>query len=273
MNFPVLFRFIDNPSYLDRRQLGYNWMKTHNYDERWEVFRKSYNTFKVEYYIADDQSIYVKMEVPSNKRGNTYDVVIKFFTNSAVVRSDHSLRNYNIQIFSNNPVFGFIFGYANHKAGIVIPELATKLGNEILKTPAKKNNPREAMGIDHSFYIAAKWLLSNPRLMNKSYITDHAKPYKEKELVGKIRSLAEVMQDYADNTDSSGNKKSFNKDKSILTKAGEVLSDAKSKVGEIVDRTFKRTSDKHVIKPSKHVGGKNVKTKSAITRKKAKTKI
>ena len=268
MTYPVLFRFIDNPSYFDHKQFGRFWMKKRNYEERWANFKKQYNTFKTEYYIEDESSYYVKMEVPSNRRGNTYDVVIHFFTSDKLTMSDYSLRNYNIEIFSNNPVFGFVFGYANNKAGIVIPFLAHKLGEDILKGRPIHTNPSEAVGFDHSFYIAGKWLLDSARLLNKSYIKEHAHSFKEKEMVGLVRSLAEVMADYADNADTNANRRKFNKDKSLGEKAKEIVDNATSKVGELIDRTFKQ--DKKV-KPAKHVGGKTTvithksATKSTIT--------
>ena len=267
MAFPILFRFLENPSYLDRKQLGYHWMQKFNYKDRWEQFKKQYNTFKAEYYIDEnDVSYYVKMQVPSNARGNTYDVVIHFFTDSKTVMTDHSLRNYNIQIFSNNPVFAFQFGYANNKAGIVIPFLADKLGEEILKTPASKNNPRDAIGYDHSFYIAGMWLMDSARLINKSYIKDHAQSFSAKEIAGNVRSLKEVMEEYADNKDKDANKRSFNKNKPLTAKVGDLIDDITGKAGELVDRTFKRTSNTHVVKASKRVGGTSGITHKSATR-------
>ena len=267
MALPVLFRFLENPSYLDRKQLGYHWKQEYKFDERWKEFKSQYNTFKPVYYIEDESSYYVHMTIPSNKRGNTYDVVIHFLTNSNTVMNDFSLRNYNIQIFSNNPVFGFYFGYANYSAGIIIPFLAHKLGDEILSTPAKKHNPRNAIGYDHSFYIAGMALMDSARLMNKTYIKEHAKPFNEKELLANVRLLKEVMEDYQDNKDRSGNKKTFNRDKSILDKTGELIQDAKSKVGEIIDRTF-TTPGSNVKRPKKFVGGDKAVIKD-VTRKSA----
>ena len=267
MALPVLFRFLDNPSYLDHKQFGYYWKQKYDYDKRWKEFKSQYNTFKPVYYIEDESSYYVHMTVPSNNRGNTYDVVIHFLTTSHNVMNDFSLRNYNIQIFSNNPVFGFYFGYANYSAGIIIPFLAHKLGEEILSTPAKKHNPRNAIGYDHSFYIAGMALMDSARLMNKSHIKDIAKPFNEKELLANVRLMKEVMDDYQANKDSSGNKKAFHQDKSIIDKAGDLVSDAKSKVGEIIDRTF-TTPGSNVKRPKKFVGGEKAVIKDA-TRKSA----
>ena len=256
MAYPVLFRFLENPSYLDHKQLGLFWMKKMNYRARWEEYRRTYNTFKTRYFIEDENSYYVHMLIPSNNRGNTYDVVIHFFTKSSIHATDYSLRNYDIEIFSNNPVFAFQFGYANHKAGIVIPFLAHKLSDIVLKTPAKKNNPSNAIGYDHSFYIAGMALMDSARLLNKAYIKEVASPFDMKELIKEVRSLEDVMAEYQDNKDKDANKKAFNKDKSLLDRAGEFIEDAKSKVGELVDRTFRSGSGSNVVKPSKSVGGK-----------------
>lgn len=289
MALPVLFRFLDNPSYLDRRQYGHFWKEQMNYDERWQTFKRSYNNLNIDYYIENDASYYVVMKIPSNQRGNTYDVVIHFLTDSKVTMTDHSLRNYNIQIFSNNPVFGFHFGYANYHAGIIIPFLAKKLGTEILKTPAVKYNPRNAMGYDHSFYFAGMYLTDSARLLNKEYIRSKAQPFSEKAILTSVRSFEETMAEYQENKDHDQHKKTYNKDKSLVDKAKELVDDASSKVGELVDRTFHRGQGSRVVKPSKSVGSKGAissakhitpsrnnttaKTKSAITHKKPKRKI
>ena len=256
MALPILFRFIQNPSYLDNKQLGYFWMQKYNFEDRWLQFKKLYNTLNIEYFIdKDNYSYYVKLQVPSNNRGNTYDVVIHFFTDSNIAVTDHSLRNYNIRIFSNNPVFAYHFGYANYKAGIIIPFLADKLSNEILTTPARHNNPRNAIGYDHSFYIAGMWLMDSARLLNKSYIKEHAQPFDAKKLAANVRSLLEVLDEYQANKDKDKNAKTFNKDKSILKRAGEFIDDVTSKAGELVDRTFKRTPSTRTITAKKSVGG------------------
>ena len=267
MALPVLKQFLQNPSYLDHKQLGYFWKQKYDYDKRWKDFKSQYNNFKPEYYIEDESSYYVYMKIPSNNRGNTYDIVIHFLTNSKMTMDDYSLVNYNIQIFSNNPVFGFYFGYANYSAGIIIPFLAHKLGEEILSTPAKKHNPRNAIGYDHSFYIAGMVLIDSARLMNKAYIKEHAKPFNQKELLAEVRLLKEVMDEYQSNKDKSGNKKAFNQDKSLIDKAGDLVSDAKSKVREIIDRTF-GTPSSNVKRPKKYVGGDKAVIKDA-TRKSA----
>lgn len=289
MALPVLFRFIDNPSYWDHRQYGHFWMEQMNYEDRWKAFRSQYNNLSIDYYIESDSSYYVVMKIPSNARGNTYDVVIHFLTDSTVTMTDHSLRNYNIQIFSNNPVFGFHFGYANYKAGLIIPFLAKKLGSEILKTPASKYNPRNGVGFDHSFYFAGKYLLDSARLLNKEYIKDKALPFSEKAIYETVRSFNETMADYQANKDRDQNRRTYNKDKSLIDKAKELVDDAASKVGELVDSTFKKGQGSRSVKPSKSVGSKGAissakrisaskgnassKTKSAITRKKPKRKI
>ena len=266
MALPILFRFLQNPSYLDNKQLGYFWKQKYNFDDRWAQFKKLYNTLHVEHFIEkENYSYYVKLQVPSNNRGNTYDVVIHFFTDSNIAVTDHSLRNYNIQIFSNNPVFAYHFGYANHKAGILIPFLADKLSGEILDTPARKNNPRNAIGYDHSFYIAGMWLMDSARLLNKSYIHEHGKSFDAVKLAGNVRSLLEVLDEYQANKDKEKNAKDFNKDKSILKRAGEFIDDVTSKAGELVDRTFKRTPSAKVISAKKAVGGGT----RGITRKSA----
>ena len=288
MPYPKLHPFLDNPSYIDRKQLGKFWKEKYNFEDRWKAVRREYNNIKPEYLVESEKSYYVLMKIPSHKRGNTYDVVIHFFTTSDIVKTDFSLRNYDIEIFSNNPVFGFHFGYANNQAGIIIPFLADKLGKDILKTPATKYNPKNAMGYDHSFYIAGRILTESARYLNKTYIKENSHSFDEGKLIKAVRSLAEVMQEYSDNKDADTNRVAFNKDKSIATRAGELVDDAKSKVGELVDRTIgggtKRvTAKKHVggqqriktVKATKSVGMKSA-TKSAIkpaARKKPKRKI
>ena len=262
MPYPKLHPFLENPSYIDRRQLGTFWKEKYNFEDRLKAMRSEFNNIRPEYLYESEKSYYVYMKIPSHKRGNTYDVVIHFFTTSDIVKTDYSLRNYDIEIFSNNPVFGFHFGYANYHAGIIIPFLANKLGRDILTTPAKAYNPRNAMGYDHSFYIAGRILVDSPRYLNKTYIKEHAHEFDEDKLIKVVRTLEDIQKEYKANQDDDPNKIAFNRDKSLKDRAGETVADVKAKVGEVIDRTF-GTGVKRV-KPASSVGGqKRIKTVKA----------
>ena len=99
MYYPTLKRFMDNPSYIDAGRFGFYW-KNH-YERRWAEFRKHFFNLEINYYMESELSYYVHVLVPSNKKGNTYDVVFHFFTDEGSNASQApNLTGYYIRIFS-----------------------------------------------------------------------------------------------------------------------------------------------------------------------------
>jgi len=264
MYYPTLKRFMDNPSYIDTGRFGFYWKNHYDYERRWSEFRKHFFNLEINYYIENELSYYLHILVPSNKKGNTYDVVIHFFTDADSAASQApNLTGYYIRIFSNNPVFSYHFGYANYTNGITIPFLMeAKIPRMVLETPAKEHNPRNNVGFDHSTFFAGMFLLSASRYLDKNYILSKAHTFSEGALLEDVRHLDQTMEEYIQNKDQENNKRRFNKPKSASEKASELLQDAKSKAREYGYKALHPIdSMRHPKKkPTQYIGG----TKSAV---------
>ena len=266
MYYPTLKRFMDNPSYIDAGRFGFYWKNHYDYERRWAEFRKHFFNLEINYYMESALSYYVHVLVPSNKKGNTYDVVFHFFTDEGSNASQApNLLGYYIRIFSNNPVFSYQFGYANYTNGLTIPFLMeAKIPRMVLETPAKEHNPRNNVGFDHSTFFAGMFLLSASRYLDKNYILSKSHTLNKNALLEDIRHLDQTMEEYLANKDQANNRARFNRPKTASERAAEMLQDAKSKaraygynVLHPIDST--RSPKK---KPTQYIGS----SKSAVSR-------
>ena len=203
MTLPQLEKFINDPGYLDHGSYGRLRFNKYKYKERYDTIRKTFKEFPITYYIDSPLSYYVKVTVPSEIRGNTYDVVFHFVTNINQHIESSFITNYFIEVFSNNPVFAFHFGYANNKAEIIVPALLSKISKDILLNKSEKYNPHNDIGYDHSLYMAGRYLLSQSKFLNKGYIESRAKPYKPLLLFSEVRSIDQTIAEYKSIKDSS----------------------------------------------------------------------
>lgn len=239
MKLPTLKKFLDNPSYLDGKKYGKFWKEKQDYETRWKYYKDIFKNLELTYFLESNESYYVMVEVPSERMGNTYDVIIHFYTDSDVVAHEGSLNNYYISFFCNNPAFAFRFAYANYHAGIMIPFLVDKLPRAMIELPAKTNNPNSAVGYDHTFHHTANYLLSQLRFLNKAYINSHSLQYHEKVVYELTRPFEKIMEQYKDKGDRSELKSRFNKDKSVKDEISDVISDARAKLGQGAEKVAK----------------------------------
>ena len=196
MRYPILKKFLEDPSCVDNGNYGMDWKTKKRYKDRWEYINDMFPDLKVLYFKESDYSYYVYITVPSELRGNTYDVVIHFFTEFDNIASQPNLYNYNIRFFSNNPVFGFHFAHANFIKGMIIDFLADKIPRQMLETRAEKNNPKDAVGFDHSFYHAGMYLLSKSRFLNKTYIENKLLAFDRNTIYALCRPMDQTMEEY-----------------------------------------------------------------------------
>ena len=247
---PILKKFLENPSYVDKGKFGTFWMNKQEYDNRWYFFKKIFKTLEVLYYYEGEDSIYVFVTVPSERHGNTYDVVIHFYTDDEKIARESDIRNYYIQFFSNNPVLAFQFGHADYIKGLLIPFLADKLSRAVLEGKAEKNNPKDEVGFDHSFYHAGMYLLSQLKFLNKSYIHSKSLQFNAKIIYDLVRDLDQTIEEYHEQKDKSKNKERFNKKENISDKISDVISSAKAKIDQGKQKISK-VFDKNRKEPQK----------------------
>lgn len=259
MNYPTLKKFLDDPSYVDNENYGTRWADKRRYDTRWEYMQKLFKEFPITYFKESDYSYYIHIEVPSEMRGNTYDVVLHFFTQLDNIAARSDLRDYNIRIFSNNPVFGFHFGHANYTKGILIDFLADKFPRDILENKAEKYNPKDAIGYCHSLYFAGKYLLDKPRYLNKTFIEGKCLSFNKSNLHAMCRHMEQSMEEYRGIKDRTDIKKRFNERADLSKRIDDTVKDAKAKLDEYRQKTGDAL-DK--INPSKYIGS----SKSGVNR-------
>lgn len=125
------------------------------------IMNKKYRDKKGNYYL------YIK--IPSEVvRDFYYDVVIKFIETPKNAFSN-SLREYDIQVFSNDPAFCFTYAYAFNKAGLLIDELKPKIGKDFLENKALDRNPKSEIGYVKSLYFAYFFMLSKNLFEKKNW--------------------------------------------------------------------------------------------------------
>lgn len=129
---------------------------------------------------------YIHLKIPSEVVPRFYyDVVIKFFTKDKVPSIDPNLNKYDVQFYSNDPMFVFTFIYAYKKNKLFIEELAPKMSKIALRDPAKERNPKNLVGYCKSIYFAYLGMQSRGLFLKATYTT-YGKPYKIREVLNNI---------------------------------------------------------------------------------------
>ena len=235
MALPTLKQLLDDPSRFDahKEREGLNWKNRTEYERRWGYAKERMKRLDHLTFIENEASYYLYFQVPSESRGNTYDVVIHFYTSNESIVRESTLRNYNVRIFSNNPVFAFRFGHANFIQGLLIDFLADKLGRDILENRAEKYNPKDAIGFCHIFYFVGKFILDHPRYFDKTFLQNGALKFNPQRLYSLIKPLDQVIEEYKTNKDKTNNRKRFAEEDTMDTiknKIEDLKSSASSKV-------------------------------------------
>ena len=256
IKLPTLKALIDNPSQFDTVDFGTKWMKIREYSRRDEYSKEKIKRLDMLFFKEADNSYYIYIEYPSSLHGNTYDVVIHFYTNDESIMGESTLRNYNVKIFSNNPVFGWFFGHANYTKGLIIPWLADKLSRDMLENVAVKHNPKDGIGFDHSFYLAATYILRHPRYLDKTYLESQLVAFNQSNIHAMVRPIDQTMEEFNTNKNKQSNKERFGKDKTLVEKAKDKFSDTASSVRSGIDKISRvinkpSTSGVHYVKPRK----------------------
>ena len=87
-----------------------------------------------------------------------YDILIELTPPGSSWKTKEYLREYDVRVFNNNPRFMFAFDYAyNKRHGLI--NLPSKFYNKYaLKTPSKKRNPLNLLGLDEDLYHAVMYM-------------------------------------------------------------------------------------------------------------------
>ena len=82
MALPTLKQLLDDPSRFDAHEEreGLNWKNRTEYERRWGYAKERMKRLDHLTFIENEASYYLYFQVPSELRGNTYDIVIHFYT-------------------------------------------------------------------------------------------------------------------------------------------------------------------------------------------------
>jgi len=153
---------------------------------------------KIDRYLYYDKSrdeYYAHIKIPSESVKNFYyDVVIKFYTNDNAQRTNSSLKEYDIQFFSNDPAFIFTYMYVFLKHNMLIEELKNKCPKASLTIRPEQRNAYEVPGYVKSIYFAYI-LMSRSDMFLKTTYHNFGNRYSKTVLASKIASGEAKMEE------------------------------------------------------------------------------
>lgn len=196
MKVMTMQQFLQNPSgqgssVFARRDLIIENLKM-RYDK---ILRESGKKIKLETF-KDKSDYFFYFKFPSEKFGVDllYDVVIQFIPigNS---KTDLTINNYAVKVFSNSPNFMFTYAYIYNKDGIVINFLKEKISDEALNNQPVVKNPTETYGFEKSVYFALLYIKNN-RLFTKSFLNTNSKEISTDSLLDDIMSCEDKLHQY-----------------------------------------------------------------------------
>jgi hypothetical protein len=196
-----------------------------------------------------------------------YDVVIEFdVTNprdDKITRQDPDLKNYEIRLFSNSPGFTFTYAYAYNKNKILIPSLAKKFPEKVLKEKPTKNNSELAIGYDYAIFYALYFLHLNDYHLRKASALRRAKPISEFN-TGVILTSDEAMEKRTEASRSIIKRLEKEIKRNVVKPVQAATKEVKRAANRMVSKvpfvktvkTTKTTSTAKVIKSAKRISKK-----------------
>lgn len=141
-----------------------------DYTNRFDkLYRTKKDLFRIDVF-KDGDEYFILVVIPSEDgdRNNTYDVVVKFVPTDTS-KSHPTVRAYNIQLFSNSPSFVYTYAYVFDKEELLVKELKNKFSDETFQPPTTRN-PYEGISYEKSTFMAIEFILSNPYLLEKTFL-------------------------------------------------------------------------------------------------------
>ncbi len=144
---------------------------------------------KIDYtlYTKDDE-YYIYIKIPSEVVEKFYyDVVVRFFTDDITSSVKPTLKNYNVQFFSNSPDFVYTYAHVFMEKELFIEDLRPKMSKLAVKKTADIKNPDGIVGYVKGLYFTYL-IMENRGLFNKAKFKTYAKRYNKKELLHNIEN-------------------------------------------------------------------------------------
>lgn len=171
----TLFNIISDPSIVDGKDRYRDIVTKNNYKTRYVKYIQRHEVIPLDIYANGELTtiIYHFKLKSDNDADYIHDVVFKF--SGKKVTNTSTIKDMPVQMFSNSQGFVYNFAYVVNKNGLLIPELADKLGDSI-RIPPERNNPSEAMGFDYTIFFCAYYLQINDFYLRFSEINRKRKP-------------------------------------------------------------------------------------------------
>lgn len=167
----------------------------YGFEKRYEgVTKKLKKKLPVTIFRESDTSFYYHILVPSDTRSMDYDVVVHFFDPVEDPEKTHmSLKDWQVEFFSNCPSFVFTYAYAYNKNGLLIESLKDKLGADVLSKKPVEKNPQLILLWDKSIYYAIHHIMTHVQYSQRYFAKRNAQEYNPNTFVATIRSFEAIM--------------------------------------------------------------------------------
>lgn len=255
-------QYIDNPMGKSNAVFSARDSYRVKYTEKFDAIytREAGKIDRVLYHDKSHDAYFAHFKMPSETvKGFYYDVVIRFYTKDNAEKINGSLKNYEVQFFSNDPAFIYTYLYVFHKHGMLIEDLTSKCPKASLTQRPEARNAYEVPGYVKSIYFAYI-LMSRTDLFLKSTYDNFGKRYSKSALLNSVMNGENKMEERREK--EAKQKAIEKKQKASTPKPSKTEIDRHSK-------TTKPAKPISVIKPKQpkaHVGTGNIKKVSTITR-------
>ena len=190
-------QYIDNPMGKSNAVFAARYSYKAEYTQKFDALfmREAGKIDRMLYYDKSHDVYYAHLKIPSESLNKFYyDVVIKFYTDNNSLRTVGSLKDYDIQFFSNDPAFIYTYMYVFLKHGMLIEDLKSKCPKASLTIKPTERNFYEVPGYVKSIYFAYL-LMSRSDLFLKSTYHNFGKKYSKSSLLGNVSSGEEKMDE------------------------------------------------------------------------------
>ena len=144
------------------------------YMDKWDTLLVRENgkiAFKL---FKSDDDYYVYIQIPSEVVPKFYyDTVIRFYLTKETKKlsMETTLKNYQVQFFSNDPSFVYTFAHAFKSNDMFIADLEFKMSKQALKEKAVIRNPKDEIGYVKSLYFAYIQIKHSNLLAKNRWVT------------------------------------------------------------------------------------------------------
>lgn len=192
----ILRDYLDNPMGAGDSSIVNRQLITANLNQKYnELTSKK----KIEYFIyRESTSVFlIHLIIPSeSERDNSYDVVFRFAAGSKEIYNEKSIRNYDVQVFSNSPSFAYTFANVYEANDLLVKSLKSKFDPLVFKKDPVVRNKYKIVNYEKYIYFGAKFIMEGKLFFSKEYLIGNARIYNPKKFSTSIRDMDTIMVEY-----------------------------------------------------------------------------